>query len=120
LSAGDYLELELQDPAGRSFKARPVKAADIEPNLHTAWLGAMDAAVKTAMHKLKSPVPPETLIREAFLAAPKELLGKPAAAFSEYYNESGALQIRDVGASSVMWKHGADIPALIIEASSRS
>ena len=118
LSAGDYLELELQDPAGRSFKARPVKAADIEPNLHTAWLGAMDAAVKTAMHKLKSPVPPETLIREAFLAAPKELLGKPAAAFSEYYNESGALQIRDVGASSVMWKHGADIPALVIEASS--
>jgi hypothetical protein len=112
LSAGDYLELTLIDSGGKRFTARPVKAADLDEGRRKSWIAAMDGAVREAMRRLKSPVPPEALIREAFLATPRGLLEKPGASFAEYFNGNKTLEIRDIGAVSVMWERGADIPAL--------
>ena len=113
LAAGDYLELELADRKGGSFVARPVAAAGLAPERRAHWLAALAEGAAAAMRELGRPVSPIVFIGEAFAAAPASLRERPAAAFSDYFNEGGSLQIREFGGRPFMWAADADIPSLL-------
>lgn len=116
LAAGDYLDLELADPEGSRFLVRPLKAASLAPERRRAWFAALGEGTESAMRELGRPVPPLSFIAAAFAAAPAHLREDPAAAFSEYFNESKALQIKEFGGKTFMWARDADILALLMSA----
>lgn len=113
LAAGDYLEFELADRSGTRFTVRPLKAADIPPERKAAWFRGLDRGREAAMRTLERPVSPTDFIAALFAGAPRLVREEPAAALSEYYNDSGTLQIKVFGGRSFMWTSGVDIPTLL-------
>jgi hypothetical protein len=116
LAAGDYLDLEMADKEGKRFIVRPVRAAGIKPEQREAWFAAVSAAAKAAMQELKVPEHPIFFIEVLFESAPSHVLAAPAASFSEFYNTSGELEIRELAGHDFMWAAGADIPGLLLSA----
>jgi len=116
LAAGDYLDIEVADAEGSRFLARPRKAASVPLERRKAWFAAMDSAVESAMRGLGQPVAPSSFIAAAFEAAPAWVREEPAAAFSEYFNDSTALQAEEFGSRVFMWGGGDSIPELLISA----
>jgi hypothetical protein len=111
LAAGDYLELELLDDAGSSFRARPVKAESVAPASREAWLAAARRAFGEAAASLGGPAPPRDFLGAA-LAAEPGLLERPAASLSEFYEEGGYLDLYDFYGTSTMWLSGELVPRI--------
>jgi hypothetical protein len=118
LAVGDYLDLELVDHEGSRFLVRPLKAASIAPERRKAWYAAIGEGVEIAMRNLGRPVDPPSFIEATFEAAPAWVREEPAAAFSEYFNESKAVQVKEFGGQVFMWGSGASIPELLMSGDS--
>ena len=116
LEAGDYLDLELSDSSGTSFTLRPLKASSISVDRRKAWFTAMEEGAASAMRSLGRPSSPPEFIAAAFASAAAAVREEPAASFSEYFNESGMLQMKEYSGATFMWGRGDDIPALLMSA----
>ncbi len=119
LETGDYLDFELADSTGSRFKVRPLKASSIPEGRRKAWFAAVAEGVQCATRALGQPVPPSAFIAAAFSASDVSVRTEPAAAFSEYFNEGGALQIKEFMGRAFMWTSEADIPALVMATANR-